>query len=146
LTFIQLPSLEQLEQIEQIKAKNIELLEFDKNKQFVRCQNCGLQYRIFQGQSNLRSSDSKRIKELKRKIQFQKTKAKFIKYYDKVEIVYPSTAEQQEDERELKGLLEEKERTELLTRLPLYATKMTGFKWVCPTCFNEFYLSNKQKI
>jgi len=44
MTFIELPSLEQISEMEKIKAKNIESLEFDdpENKQFVRCQSCGL--------------------------------------------------------------------------------------------------------
>jgi hypothetical protein len=82
--------------------------------------------KFFQGESNLAPTNQKRVAELKKRIEFAQ-----IKNFDCTE-----------SQEELNALLEERKQNEVLTRLPLYSCKITGYRYVCSTCFDKCYSDN----
>ena len=45
--------------------------------------------------------------------------------------------------QELEDLLAEDSEYDKLRSLPLYSCKITGFKWVCSTCYDNFYQTSQ---
>jgi hypothetical protein len=43
--------------------------------------------------------------------------------------------------QELAYILKEEEKNDLVTRLPLYSSRMTGYKWICSECWDKSYRS-----
>jgi thymidine kinase len=41
--------------------------------------------------------------------------------------------------QELADLLKEEDKNEFVTRLPLYSSRMTGYKWICSECWDKAY-------
>ena len=120
---------------EQLKA--IESLEMSADGSLVKCQGkCGSLYPIIH-KSNLttnnRDRESDRIYELRRRIDYAK------KYY-------PGRSSYKiqckRDEQELKDLLEEEEKKDILHKLPgFYSSKITGYRFYCSKCWEEAYYS-----
>jgi hypothetical protein len=44
--------------------------------------------------------------------------------------------------QELAELQKLEAKKDILRRLPLYSAKMTGYKWVCSSCWDQIYRSN----
>ena len=46
--------------------------------------------------------------------------------------------------QQLANLLKEEEKNDLLRRLPLYNSRMTGYKWICSECWDQVYWLSRQ--
>jgi hypothetical protein len=129
----ELPSLEQVEEMDRLRSSYIESLEFDsEQKNNVKCQGCGsLCPVIKQNERNkLEVSEPRRD----RIYYLQKLIEQAEKYHlDGIDGC------KDEKEEELKSLLDYERQEELLRRLPLYSNRMTGFRFLCSTCYDKIY-------
>jgi hypothetical protein len=49
------------------------------------------------------------------------------------------------EREELAYLLKEQEKRDILRRLPLYSSKITGYRWLCSSCYDKAYSSSRMK-
>jgi len=130
-----------IDQQQQQQQNAIDSLEICNG--LVKCQGkCGSLYPLIKN-SNLviNSKESNRIDELRRRIEYAK---KYHSGHSGYRI------ECKNNEQELKDLLEQEEKRDILRRLPgFYSTKITDYKFVCSKCWDELYYSvyvkNKKK-
>jgi hypothetical protein len=128
--------LEELTEIEQLRSKAKEALEIDNDKQLVRCQGCGDWRPITEESgSNLPSRHSTRIYKLRMRIKYKKQAG----------LARSHSTDCREEEAELQRLLDDQKKHDFLKRLPLYSCSITGYRFLCSTCFDKLYLSSKNK-
>jgi hypothetical protein len=116
---VELPSLEEIAAIDQQRQKAIEHLEIIDGH--VRCQSCGTLFRM---NDNSSKTICKRIYQLQAMI-------KQIETHDL------SGTSAKKEKQELADLLEENRKRDLVRRLPLYSSKITGYSWFCSKCYDE---------
>ena len=114
------------------KEQSIESLEISKDKQYVKCQRCGNSYRI--AEKGLATSVSGRITRLKNRLSCAQANG-----------VNTNTDIWKQDKDELEQLLKEEEIKAFSTRLPLYSSYITGYRFYCPACYDNAYRSRNRK-
>jgi hypothetical protein len=124
----EIPSLEQIEKMERQRLQAVESLEYvlsdsgSKKAVAVKCQRCKKDIPIVGGMSRPAND---RIVHLQTRQRFQETHP------------YRSTKEAiEETKRELAELLKEDAEADKLRNLPLYSSRITGYRFVCPECFD----------
>jgi hypothetical protein len=130
----ELPSLEEIADMEQQQARFIAALEIDHDKQQVRCQGCGDWKPIEHGNEShmVAPRYQSRIEKLRIKIK----KMQQYNFGNRLECI--------QEEEELRQLLEEQQCTDILRRIPLYSSSITGYRFLCSICFDKLYLSSKK--
>ena len=135
---IELPSLEEIEQMDKQQQNALESLEISitdyEKTSYVKCQKCGRRIAMFQ-KSPRSYSVSNRITVLEKQIKHNETRNN---HYRNNNNDYNDIME---SKQELADLLKEEEKKDLVTRLPLYSSRMTGYKWICSECWDRAYRS-----
>ena len=128
---VRVPSMEQIEEMDRLRSSYIESLEFDNKQNNVKCQGCGSLYPVIkQNEFNrLTGSEPKR----NRIFYLQKVIEQAEKYH------IGGINGCKNEKQELKSLLDYERQNELLRRLPLYSNRMTGFRFLCSTCYDKVY-------
>ena len=135
---VDLPSLEEIEQMDKQQQNALESLEISitdyEKTSYVKCQKCGRRIAMFQ-KSPRSYSVSNRITVLEKQIKQDEIRNNH----------YPNNDNEYNDimesKQELADLLKEEEKNDLVTRLPLYSSRMTGYKWICSGCWDKAYRS-----
>ena len=135
---IELPSIEEVEQMDKQQQNALESLEISitdyEKTSYVKCQKCGRRIAMFQ-KSPRSYSVSNRITVLEKQIKQDEIRNNH----------YPNNDNEYNDimesKQELADLLKEEEKNDLVTRLPLYSSRMTGYKWICSGCWDKAYRS-----
>jgi DNA-directed RNA polymerase subunit RPC12/RpoP len=145
---VDLPSLEEIEQMYKQQQNALDSLEIsittitddddddddDEKTSYVKCQKCGRRIAMFQ-KSPRSYSVSNRITVLEKQIKQDEIRNNH----------YPNNDNEYNDimesKQELADLLKEEEKNDLVTRLPLYSSRMTGYKWICSGCWDKAYRS-----
>ncbi|MFL6318596.1 MAG: hypothetical protein ACJ71K_18250 [Nitrososphaeraceae archaeon] len=55
-----------------------------------------------------------------------------------------STENSKQLKEELAELLKEEQEREVLRKLPLYSSRVTGYRWVCSRCWDQVYWSKSK--
>ena len=117
------------------------LSQISNDDSLVKCQKCNSLWPIVKQQNDSRLiisyGNGKRIAYLQKKIKWAEKHPHYIVNNNR----YSCEAEKQE----LAELLKEEKKREILRRIPLYSTHMTGYRFVCSKCYDEIYLSNLKK-
>ena len=124
---IELPSLEQIERMEAKRQRAIEALEITDHS--VKCQRCNNAVPIVRGPARSRANE-KRIVTLQIRIKWLE------EHYS------PNMRDNKNEEiktlkQELEHLQTDDTKVDKLKGLPLYSTKITGYKFVCGSCFEK---------
>src|SRR5918911_3177054 len=133
-----LPSLEEVEQMDKQQQNALESLEISitdyEKTSYVKCQKCGRRIAMFK---KLPRSYfvSNRITVLEKQIKRDEIRKNH--YYNNNN----DYNDIMESKQELADLLKEEEKNDLVTRLPLYSSRMTGYKWICSECWDKSYRS-----
>ena len=129
---IELPSLEEIEQMDKQQQNALESLEISitdyEKTSYVKCQKCGTRIAMFQKLPRSHSV-SNRITVLEKRIKQDEIRNSH--YYNDI----------MGSKQELADLLKEEDKNEFVTRLPLYSSRMTGYKWICSECWDKAYRS-----
>ena len=129
---IELPSLEEIEQMDKQQQNALESLEISitdyEKTSYVKCQKCGRRIAMFQKLPRSHSV-SNRITVLEKRIKQDEIRDSH--YYNDI----------MESKQELADLLKEEDKNEFVTRLPLYSSRMTSYKWICSECWDKAYRS-----
>jgi DNA-directed RNA polymerase subunit RPC12/RpoP len=132
---IELPSLEEIEQMDKQQQNALESLEISitdyEKTSYVKCQKCGRRIAMFQKLPRSHSV-SNRIIVLEKRIKQDEIRNSH--YYNDI----------MGSKQELADLLKEEDKNEFVTRLPLYSSRMTGYKWICSECWDKAYRSLHQ--
>ena len=135
---IELPSLEEIEKMDKQQQNALESLEISitdyEKTSYVKCQKCGRRIAMFQ-KSPRSYSVSNRITVLEKQIKQDEIRNN---HYHNNNNDYNDIME---SKQELADLLKEEEKNDLVTRLPLYSSRMTGYKWICSECWDKSYRS-----
>ena len=141
---VELPSLEEIEQMDkqQNALASLEISittiteddDDDEKASYVKCQKCDRRIAMFQ-KSPRSYSVSNRITVLEKQIKQDEIRNN---HYHNNNNDYNDIME---SKRELADLLKEEEKNDLVTRLPLYSSRMTGYKWICSECWDKSYRS-----
>ena len=132
---IELPSLEEVEQMHKQQQNALESLEISitdyEKTSYVKCQKCGRRIAMFQ-KSPRSYSVSNQTTVLEKQIKQDEIRNSHhrINNNDYNDI--------RESKQELADLLKE-DKNEFVTRLPLYSSRMTGYKWICSECWDKAY-------
>ena len=141
---VELPSLEEIEQkdkqqnaLESLEISITTITDDDDNDEktsYVKCQKCGRRIAMFK---KLPRSYfvSNRITVLEKQIKRDEIRKNH--YYNNNN----DYNDIMESKQELADLLKEEEKNDLVTRLPLYSSRMTGYKWICSECWDKSYRS-----
>ena len=135
---IELPSLEEIEQMDKQQQNALESLEISitdyEKTSYVKCQKCGRRIAMFQKLPRSHSV-SNRITVLEKRIKQDEIRNSHyrINNNDYNDIMG--------SKQELADLLKEEDKNEFVTRLPLYSSRMTGYKWICSECWDKAYRS-----
>lgn len=126
---VPVPSLEVIERMDQAREKAIAALQICGDK--VRCQKCG-DLKPMHKEPTRPSND--RIDILEQPIKrvealYDRKKIPYIDYIN-------NTNELKE---ELAELLNVEEKNQLIRKLPLYSSRITGFRYVCSACYDKLY-------
>src|SRR5918911_4201133 len=133
-----LPSLEEVEQMDKQQQNALESLEISitdyEKTSYVKCQKCGRPIAMFQKLPRSHSV-SNRITVLEKQIRQDEIRNSHyhINNNDYNDIMG--------SKQELADLLKEEDKNDLVTRLPLYSSRMTGYKWICSECWDKAYRS-----
>ena len=131
MTSIDLPSIEEIKEIERKRQVAIDSLEIIDNHH-VKCQKCQSLVPI----KRLPRSHSSRIITIEKKIK------KVERYHGNNN----SSSTYKQLKEELATLLEEENKNDILRSLPLYSSRISNFKFLCSSCFEEAYmLANKKR-
>jgi len=129
---------EEVEQIDKQQQNALESLEISitdyEKTSYVKCQKCGRRIAMFQKLPRSYSV-SNRITILEKQIKHNETRNN---HYRNNNNDYNDIME---SKQELADLLKEEEKKDLVTRLPLYSSRMTGYKWICSECWDRAYRS-----
>ena len=135
---IELPSIEEVEQMDEQQQNALESLEISitdyEKTSYVKCQKCGRRIAMFQ-KSPRSHSVSNRITLLEKRIKQDEIRNS---HYH---ISNNNYNDIMESKQELADLLKEEDKNDLVTRLPLYSSRMTGYKWICSECWDKAYRS-----
>lgn len=131
--YIDLPSIEALENQRQKAVDELEIID-DK---YVKCQECGELKPIITDSALMIRCHTSRISQLKSMI-------KQIEKYNIPSRGYPNHIARKERE-ELKELLEEEKKREITKRIPLYSSKLTGYRWYCSKCYEQEEQKQREK-
>jgi hypothetical protein len=129
--FVEIPSMDQVEEMDKQRQKAIDSLQVANG--LVKCQGkCGQLYPIIKKDDPFKLSSSNltgRIARLKAMIK----QAEKYSHFDSCK----------REKEELKELLEQEAKTDILRRLPLYSSKISGYRFLCSNCYDEaYYLSS----
>jgi peptide subunit release factor RF-3 len=120
--FIEIPSLDQIEAMDKQRQKAIESLEISEDH--LKCQGCGSLWPIVKDDNMKKlvaSNRSGRIHDLQKRIGFSEG------YF------HANTCKVEKEE--LAALLEEDKQKEILRRIPLYSSKITGYRFLRSKCY-----------
>src|SRR5689334_19222971 len=135
---IELPSLEEIEQIDKQQQNALESLEISitdyEKTSYVKCQKCGRRIAMFQ-KSPRSYSVSNRVTVLEKQIRQDEIRNS---HYH---INNNNYNDIMGSKQELADVLKEEDKNDLVTRLPLYSSRMTGYKWICSECWDKAYRS-----
>jgi len=125
---IELPSLEQIHQMEAKRQRAIEALEISDHS--VKCQRCNNAVPIVTPSRS--RTNEKRIVTLQIRIKWLE------EHYS------PNMRDNKNDEindlkQQLEHLQTDDTKVDKLKCLPLYSTKITGYKFVCSNCYDKIY-------
>ena len=135
---IELPSLEEIEQMDKQQQNALESLEISitdyEKTSYVKCQKCGRRIAMFQ-KSPRSYSVSNRVTVLEKQIRQDEIRNS---HYH---INNNNYNDIMGSKQELADVLKEEDKNDLVTRLPLYSSRMTGYKWICSECWDKAYRS-----
>jgi DNA-directed RNA polymerase subunit RPC12/RpoP len=129
---------EEIEQIDKQQQNALESLEISitdyEKTSYVKCQKCDRRIAMFQ-KSPRSHSVSNRITVLEKRIKQDEIRNSHyhINNNDYNDIMG--------SKQELADLLKKEDKNEFVTRLPLYSSRMTGYKWICSECWDKAYTS-----
>lgn len=128
--WIELPSISEIDEIEKQRQKAIDSLEIFDNQ--VKCQGCQELKAIIKDDSMLISAANSR------RIAYLKSTIKQIERFHIPARGYPNHVAKKERE-ELANLLkeEEQQKRDIVRRLPLYSSKISGYRFLCSKCYDE---------
>ena len=127
-----------MEEMDRLRSSYIESLEFDsEQKNNVKCQGCDNLCPVT-GQNEFNKLEVSGPKR-KRIYHLQKV----IEQAEKYHIGCINGCEN--EKQELKSLLGYERQEELLRRLPLYSSRITGFRFLCSTCYDKIYYKARIK-
>jgi len=128
---------EEVEQIDKQQQNALESLEISitdyEKTSYVKCQKCGRRIAMFQ-KSPRSYSVSNRITVLEKQIRQDEIRNS---HYH---INNNNYNDIMGSKQELADVLKE-DKNDLVTRLPLYSSRMTGYKWICSECWDKAYRS-----
>ena len=132
--YVELPSLEEIAEMDKQREYATDSLEISDDSTQVKCQNCGLTVPIVGGLT--RPHSYQRVVALKKRIRWIEEHSH-----------NSSTADNSIKtlKQELAALLKKERKRDILRRLPLHSSRMTGYRWVCSKCWDEIERS-KQRI
>jgi hypothetical protein len=130
--FVEIPSMDQVEAMDKQRQEAIESLQIVNG--MVQCQGkCGQLYPIIKKDDPFKLSSSNltgRIAQLRSIIK-------------QIERHHIGSTNANKEKEELKQLEEEDKQREILRRLPLYSSKISGYRFLCSNCYDEaYYLSS----
>jgi DNA-directed RNA polymerase subunit RPC12/RpoP len=127
--------VEQMDKQQQNALESLEISITDYEKtSYVKCQKCGRRIAMFQ-KSPRSYSVSNRITVLEKQIRHDEIRNS---HYH---INNNNYNDIMESKQELADLLKEEDKNDLVTRLPLYSSRMTGYKWICSECWDKAFIS-----
>jgi|SRR6188472_2481069 len=125
ITSYELLSLEEVEEMDRQRQKAIESLEISDDAKYVKCQKCDKPVAMF-AKLQRTSSVFNRIVSLERHIKWAEKNSTINKKAINNNVNHLK--------QEPADLLKQEEKNDLLRRLPLYSSHMTGYKWICSDC------------
>src|SRR5215212_2798667 len=133
---VELPSLEEIEKIDKQQQKAIESPEVstatdDGKTSYVKCQECNRLLAMFQKMPTSYFV-SNRITILEKQI--KQAEIRNNHYHNNNN---NNNSNIMRLKQELADLLKEEEKNDLITRLPLYSSRMTDYKWICSQCWDQ---------
>jgi hypothetical protein len=121
---IEVPSPAELDEIDRRESQAIESLEISNDP--VKCQKCSIALPLL-SKKTLRSKGNR--------IYTLRTRIKWMENYSRVSNIN----DLQQLKQELADLLEEEAKADKLRSLPLYSSKITGYRFACSDCFTKAY-------
>jgi hypothetical protein len=139
---IEVPDIQEIEKMDQLRQQAIDSLEISEDDLFVKCQRCGVAVRMAPKGMGIGRSNGDRIilleRQLKR-VEWIHSKSRFrmsdMEYNDTVK----------EIKEELATLLKAEDTKDKLRRLPLYSSRITGFRYLCSACYDVLYKRRNRK-
>jgi hypothetical protein len=136
---VELPSMQEIQEMDRQRQQAIESLEISADGCYVKCQRCKTDIR--KPPTTTSPPKSARIDSLRYQIQWI---SQHPNYYHR------SNANRDELIRavqaELTELEEEEAKADKLRDIPLYSSKITGFKFYCGQCFDKLYMRVSAKM
>jgi hypothetical protein len=135
---VELPSIAEIERIEKQRSDAIAALEISADSKTVKCQRC---FELVPIVGKLDTKiNAERIRTLTARVNWIEKHGRSPNisrrnFYD---------TQLNEAKQELDELLKENAKVDKLRDLPLYSTKLTGFKFVCSACFDRTYRSKRK--
>ncbi len=130
---LELPSLEEIEAMEKQQSQAFEALEISDSS--VKCQRCGNAVPLLVPMKTRSKND--RIAFLQRQLN------RIENYYSHIgRTSYDNEVTQ--IKQELAELLEAEAKADTLRRLPLHSSKISGWRYVCGTCFDRLYARRRK--
>ena len=126
---VELPDIQDIEKMDRDKSEAIEALQISDHS--VKCQRCGNSYRIAE-----KAIASWRIGRLQRRISHAQAHGVDTNNTD---------SSWKQDKQELEQLLAEEEKKNFLSRLPLYSSSITHYRFFCSICYDNAYRSRRRK-
>jgi len=124
--YVELPSLEEIAEMDKQREYAIDSLEISDDSTQVKCQNCGLAMPIVGGLT--RPHSYQRVVALKKRI-------KWIEEHCHNTTTADNSIKTLK--QELAEILKKEQKRDILRRLPLHSSRMTGYRWVCSKCWDE---------
>src|SRR5919202_6729379 len=130
--YVELPSLEEIAEMDKQREYATDSLEISDDSTQVKCQNCSLAMPIV-GELT-RPHSYQRVVALKKRIRWIEEHSH-----------NSSTADNSIKtlKQELAELLKKEQKRDILRRLPLHSSRMTGYRWVCSKCWDEIERSKQ---
>ena len=131
--YVELPSLEEIAKMDKQREYAIDSLEISDDSTQVKCQNCSIAVAIVGGLT--RPLSYQRVVALKKRIRWIEEHSH-----------NTSTADNSIKtlKQELAELLKKEQKRDILRRLPLHSSRMTGYMWVCSKCWEEIERSKER--
>jgi hypothetical protein len=128
-----LPSLEEANNMDMQRSEAIESLQIADGR--VKCQKCSMDVPLL--------INNQRPKN--HKIELLQTRIKWIEEHRDSHCHHTPDEDIQRLKQELAELQAADSEYDKLRSIPLYSSKITGFKFVCDDCFNNIYRNKKKK-
>ena len=132
---IELPSMQIADAADRAQEEAYNSLEFVKKNKFVRCQCCHKPIKIV-GKMHRPTND--RIVQIKKRI-------KSIEEYNVKYNKASSDSGINELKQQLEDLLKEEAKRDRFRCLPLYSSKITGYRFFCSLCWDKAYLLDQER-